>query len=186
MRYPIIGLAGKVQTGKTTAANYLSFFHQYSILYFATPLKKASAALVDVEEKYFHEQHLKHAKIPGLDITPRYLMQTLGTDCIREHFGYDFFIKLMKKSMAETPLPIVIGDVRFKEEASLINSHGGLLIELTRDTGLDDDHLSEQIDFECDVCISNNGTLEELKGAIEFIVSGGERFGEKTNKHIRS
>jgi len=173
MKNKLIGFAGGIESGKTTAAKYLEMRHGFLFLNFATPLKETAAKMTGLNLEYFYNFDLKRKKVPWLDMTPRKVLKVLGTECIRGHFGRDFWVKRMKQKIDLHPgQDIVIGDVRFAEEAEMITAMGGVVILLTCDTrGTVSNHASESIDFPCDFEIVNNYlSKEHLYDDIERLI----------------
>lgn len=128
----LIGLAGKAGVGKTTIAQCFVKWG-YVQLSYATPLKTALAVLTGLPIEHFIDSELKEIKIPGLDISPRTLMQKIGTECIRNMIHPNFWIWKMRHSIsAHSDRDIIIDDIRFENEAQLIRNNGGIVIHLTR------------------------------------------------------
>ena len=171
----IIGLAGKKQVGKSTAAGFLvsAGFVRTS---FAEPMKMMLQPLllgmgVPIVEIHYYESH-KEETIPGVGCSMRHLLQTLGTDWGRKLIGPDVWVKSAAgriRNLNNAGYPVVIEDVRFENEAELIRSLGGLVIHIERDTGFSDRHASEVgIKFKVgDVLIDNNNAqLDALRAAV--------------------
>jgi dephospho-CoA kinase len=172
----LIGIAGKAGSGKTTAAEYLRTNYCFDHKNFADPLKETAAVLTGLPLGIFYDEELKEKHIDWLYMSPRELLQKLGTDCVRNHIAKDFWVTRMKQEL-DPAIPTVIGDVRFFEEARMIQKMGGIVIEVERDTGRESTHASENIDFRCDVTIDNNDTLVHLYNMLDFILEG--RIGVK-------
>ena len=69
---------------------------------------------------------------------------------------------------------VVVDDVRFNNEARVINKNGGILIRIVRkQKGKKDTHQSEteQCDIKCDFTIDNNGTKEELRKNLQTVLA---------------
>ena len=141
----IIGLAGLARVGKTTIAEYLRDNHGYTILSFATPLKEALVALTDLPMEYFTDQDLKHEPLSTFSgKSPREVMQLFGTDFCRNMIAEDFWCNLMHNKILNTQSNVVIDDIRFQDEADLITSLGGVVVNLHRKSvERDSDHVSE-------------------------------------------
>lgn len=133
----LIALTGKAGCGKTTVANRLVRDHGFIRYSFATPLKDMLRA-VGVD---------KDTPIPDLDVTPRYMMQTLGTDWGRKMIHPDIWVILARQHLTRMLAPpsatrltrhphrrpgVVIDDLRFDNEAELIHDLGGTVILLQR------------------------------------------------------
>lgn len=166
----IIGISGKMQSGKTTTANILKniFLKQgYHVILdsFAAPIKEMC-----LENGWLTKEHLKDKNkfcslqwknMPGYTyyyntvrngpdpeqfMTSRELLQYLGTDIFR-HIDKNFWIKLAFKkaqdSIIEDGVEIIIyDDVRFINECEAIKQKNGFLIYLMRSLILDS-HSSE-------------------------------------------
>ena len=172
----IIGFAGRGESGKSTAAAYLSLEYGYMEFNFGDPLKLAVAALVGEDPEIYYSQEGKAEIIPWLGITRRKFMQKLGTEGVRDCIDQAFWTKRMEQNISGLEdSHVVIGDVRFKNEAKLIKDMGGVIILLKRDGGFDCDHPSEKMDFEVDTFINNNGDLVELFLKLDLIVKEAKR-----------
>lgn len=167
----IIGFAGKGESGKSTAAAYLVLEHGFTEFNFADPLKKAAAALIGEDLELYYDHKSKAEIISWLGISRRTLMQLLGTECVRDRIADDFWTRRMEHDIFLEDNPyIVIGDVRFVNEARMIKDLGGIIVLLERDAGFASDHASEQIDFDSDITIFNNEDLQVLFKKLDKIV----------------
>ncbi len=135
----IIGLCGAAGSGKSEAAKYLVEHHGFTELAFATPLKKACAALFDLDISKFNDPEQKQVMDPRWKVTPRIIMQAVGS-MIRDHMpdaiphlnlteDKRFFAHLFEIYMqdASEDARIVVSDVRFEDEAQAILNVGGQL-----------------------------------------------------------
>lgn len=168
----IIGFCGKRRAGKDTAAQCLSSSLNFA---FAYPLKYATMMLFNLsQEQVFGDK--KEIVDERYGKTPRQLLQWLGTDIIREHFGKDHFVNKMKESILNEEGNIVITDVRFDNEAELIKSLNGIIIEITNPNLVHDEvHSSHESESGIsrhliDYVINNDGTIEELHTEVLKVV----------------
>jgi len=176
-QYPVIGIAGPARAGKDTVASYILAARGYGYRYgFADPLKRMLLALnIDCTDPFWVEN--KERPIPALGgVSLRHLMQTLGTEWGRQLVHPDLWVTLAKQQYADAGPGMVIADVRFENEAKWIRATGGLVIHIRR-TNVQQvkPHVSEfGVAIEpTDVCISNNGTLEQLHAAVSEMFGHG-------------
>ena len=178
-QYKVIGIAGPSGSGKDTAADFLleRLPHEYRKLSFAGPLK----------EMIREGLGLTHDQLYGSDkdtvderygVTPRRIMQTLGTEWGRKLVHPDVWVKAMESLHA---LPgygeLVIPDVRFENEANFIREHGKLIHIVGRNDikSAVESHVSEAgLTVEpADIIIQNKGNLNEyvayLSEAIKYL-----------------
>jgi len=157
--------------GKTTAAN---LFIEHERVSFAAPLKRAVWRLLDeLGISGFHFVYEdKEAIIPGIGVSARHMMQTLGTEWGRACIHPDFWVMIARaetQRIMATGGSVVIDDVRFANEAAMIRDLGGELWRIERlGIGYDGDHSSEGglKDITPDRVIVNDGTLVQLKEKI--------------------
>jgi hypothetical protein len=169
MNQRIIAFAAAKQSGKTTAAEHL-VDNGYTRLSFAQPIRDMTWYLMQLAglPTPYSEQLLtthKEVVIPEFGVSARYLMQTLGTDWGRGLVHPQLWIMLMSKRLANTAAKhLVIDDIRFEDEATLIRDRGGLIIHINRypAQAANDAHISESgIAQYCYLKITN--TIHRLK-----------------------
>jgi hypothetical protein len=188
----IIGLTGRAGSGKSTVANWLLVNHRNLKKHsFARPLKRMVYELIRdaippqwpvSAAEYMSSPDYKNAPVPFLgNATPRHLMQTLGTEWARDHINPDFWVTLARAKLERQfgsnlgkPKPnaiaAVFDDVRFANEAALIREMGGIVVHVVRRDAARIEtagHASEQVDFEADEVLDNNGSLDDLWEALQ-------------------
>lgn len=164
----LVGIAGCAHSGKDTVCSILTdgYFQGFGRAAFADPLKKMLAVMgVDCSDE------MKDKIDPYYGKTPRYMMQTLGTQWGRGMIGENVWIKAFARRNAG--LSIVVPDVRYENEAALIREFG-VMIHITGRGGIDGDHDSENtlpVDI-LDLVIDNSGTIEDLHASIDYRAIG--------------
>lgn len=180
--WPLIGLAGPAGSGKSAAAEILAEIG-FARLRFAAPLKAAFRGLlselgVSAERiERMVEGDLKEVPAPELaNRTPRFAMQTLGTEWGRDIMDRDFWSRPMGELAAFTVDQgglALFEDVRFPNEAQAVRAAGGLVVMLTgRGAVISGNHSSEGFEFEPDAVIDNSGSLEDLEAQLLELVLG--------------
>lgn len=132
----LIGLTGKAGVGKTTIAQGFKSIYGYEIESYASPLKAALAILTGKSLHNFTITECKEKPLLPNGMTPRQLMQMMGTEFVREMIDEDFWIWNMEariKDTLHTGGRIVIDDIRFENEAQLVRDLGGKVVHLERD-----------------------------------------------------
>lgn len=173
--FPLIGIAAKAQSGKTTVANLLQKGALYKHVSFAEPIRQFVSDLTGISRADLEDAKVKEAVIPWIGKSPRQLMQTLGTEWGRELVREDFWIR---RAMAEVERiefaggRAVISDVRFDNEAQAIRDHGGVVLHLVRpDALVVASHASESgvTKQPGDYTIVNDGSLMELAKKVDVM-----------------
>jgi len=118
----------------------------------------------------------------------RQYLQRLATDGLRNHVHENFFVNLVLPVGFKHELRVcVVTDVRFEIEVDRIKQLGGTTVLINRDTATKhSDHLSEQ-SYQSplwDYQINNNGTMEELRLAIDLLLKEIEEYGGVKRLHL--
>lgn len=141
------------------------------------PFKLAVQAIFGVSQEDVWNPSLLNVKNKYWDMTPNQMIDFLYNHAYAE---FSNFHELRSKRPIEFPsreIPVyeqnnivIIKDVRFENEANFIRSHNGTIWHIKRDNAAKVlSHSSEQgIEIKnSDIVIDNNGSLEDLKGAVE-------------------
>lgn len=168
----LIALTGRARSGKDTVARILHEDLGYSPISFAAPLKNAYLAIFG--DHFPDDGPTKERIIPELGVSPRHILQTLGTEWGRDCINQDIWVILAQGRVnyhLERQRPVVITDLRFPNEAAYVHAAGGLIWQIQRDDApAVRTHASEQgIGMEPDYHITNNGTLDELRNAVHVV-----------------
>ncbi|MDB6061532.1 MAG: putative deoxynucleotide monophosphate kinase [Verrucomicrobiaceae bacterium] len=134
----LLGLTGPAGSGKSTMAKYLVEQHQFIEVSFADPIRDMIAALMRIDRSILDSMLInraaKESPLPELGVSPRRLMQTLGTEWGRKLIDADLWVNLVSERIdfIEQALHreyngIVISDVRMENEAKFVRSKGQLL-----------------------------------------------------------
>lgn len=160
-----------MKSGKGEAASVICSAFGYTELMFAQTLKDMTAALLGVDPLDLEDQKFKETEVPwiGGGVTPRKLMQTLGTEWGRKTIDTNLWAK---KTLSKAALydNVVIDDVRFENELYAIQDAGGIVIRIKRPmkrVGPEHEHISETAldhisDAEFNHVIDNDGTLSQF------------------------
>jgi len=180
----LIGLSGKKRSGKDTAGNYLIEKYDYVQYSFAGPLKKACQEIFMFTDEQT-EGHDKEILDDRWGVSARKVFQIFGTEMFRDKLGeffpemehikenfwtYRFEMWYAQQKQKDPNVKVVVTDIRFQNEATIVKKLGGRVIKVNRNTGMStDNHSSEKnIDLiKGDITIKNNGTLEEYYQELE-------------------
>jgi len=156
----LIGLTGKALSGKNTVADYLTKRFNAKQYAFATPLKQLAKDL------FFWDGSKEMLPEPDKG---RNLLIGIGNKLrdVRPTVWADFTLKQIEEYAKTNPPARIctITDLRYQNEAKLIQQAGGFIVRVQRPVGaLQLEHISETEldDYKYDYTIINNGTLEEL------------------------
>lgn len=107
--------------------------------------------------------------------TIRRIMQVVGTDIGVNQIDTNIWLKEFEKAMFSLEQiydTVVMVDCRQTHEIEFVRERGGSVIHILRDTGLTDDHITEQgLPIEDgDFVVENNGTIEEFFGKLDSVL----------------
>ena len=168
----IIGLTGRAGAGKDTAAGIFSKHHKHVIVAFADPLYYGLSVMLNIPLDRLKDRDGKETPITGLGISPRQLLQTLGTEWGRELVHPDIWTLILVnkiKTLTDNGLSVVVTDIRFANEADTLREMGGEILHVQRDDVTPvREHLSENREVwqVADMTLDNNGTIADLENAI--------------------
>ena len=137
MARKIIGICGFIGSGKGTVGDILVEEYGFTKLSYADRLKDVAATLFGwdrdliegdtVDSRIWrNEPDEWWTNELGYDLTPRLVMQRVGTDCLRKGLDDRIWTLIVKKELQMNPdTNYVIPDVRFYNERDLVREMGG-------------------------------------------------------------
>jgi len=166
----IVGITGAAGSGKSTAAKELIRLGWVNVK-MAGPLKDM---MRDIGLTYDHiEGALKEVPCDMLaGRTPRYAMQTIGTEWGRDIMGKDFWVGIAESRVRERlewGLDVVIDDIRFQNEADMVRRMGGTVVGLKGRGGIMSDHASES-GIDADFYITNDKPMDQFLADVRYIL----------------
>lgn len=184
----IVGFGCKRLRGKDTAAAML--FDMLANRHievrrdaFAATVKEVCQLVFGFTLQQVHTIEGKEAVDPFWGFTPRWALQTVGTEAFRRQIRDDVWVKVVERRHLLNDSVTILSDLRFENEALMVQRLGGIVIRVDRDIPFDktqDQHASETglDDFnDWDFVIDNNGTLMELKEQLTILTNGLEESG---------
>lgn len=202
----IISISGGIGSGKDTIASYLINNHGFKKMSFAGSLKDAVSTvfgwdreMVDGVTKTSREWREQRdewwSTRLSMDITPRWVLQYVGTEVFRQHFHDDIWVASVEYKLLSAKDDIVITDCRFKNELDAIKRVGGVTLRANRGItphwyaiaelankgdvkaqewlSKENIHASEysSVGLDYDYQVDNNGTIDELHDQISRLLS---------------
>lgn len=180
----LIAFLGKKGSGKDTAADFLIKNNHYIKYVFADPLKKGIQSFFNLTDQQLYDEKLKEVIDPRWGVSPRKLLQTIGTDIFqylihdilpelkgekRNHWVTlfkEWYLEELKKNPA---LRVVIADARFIHEIKTIKELGGKVFKIIRprieenvDKHLSENEINSIPDDMIDDTIINDSDLDSL------------------------
>lgn len=187
----LIGISGKIGSGKDTAAEIIQHLTNpmgldmfpYEVKKFAGKLKIIASILTGIPVEKFEDQEFKKQYLgedwnyqidkfnPIQKMTVRELLQKLGTDALREGLHNNVWVNALLADYNENSNWLVT-DTRFPNEAEAIKNLGGVVLRIERSTCQLGTHPSETAldHYTFDYVIHNNGSKEDLeKELVKFL-----------------
>lgn len=193
MSQKIIGIIGCVGSGKDTCGDYLINHYKFKKTAYAKKVKDVASIVFgwdrDMMEGSTKESREWREQVdPFWGLSPRAVMQKIGTEMFREHIDKDVWIKSVVKEVTSSTDNYVITDCRFENEVEAIKKLGGKVLYVERGEVPDwaveakegkscrsDIHVSDwnpyMLSKYADYMISNNRTLEDLYQKINEIIN---------------
>ena len=174
----LIGLYSHLPgSGKSTVANMTWDFKKIS---FASPTGEFCVKLVSALGhdglSLFQDTDKKEQRIAEIGVSPRQMMQTLGTEWGRSCIHPELWVMVAAGAVEQQRKlgrDVVIDDVRFPNEAEMIRRLGGELWLVDRPGVVyEGDHASEGAlaDVVPDAVINNGGSLKQLREVVAALL----------------
>lgn len=177
----IIGLTGKLHSGKDTVARLITQIYgqdKCECMAFADTIKEIGSMFGFTKEQMY-DQTLKEKECNELfKITPRKFCISVGKS-FKNILGDDCWVKLLSKRLERSTSDIkIITDIRFNYEAEYISAIGGCIFKIERD---EDRAVSESVRSDStengieesyiSATIINNSTISDLESKLRVILS---------------
>jgi hypothetical protein len=192
----ILALLARAGHGKTTVAGFLRDRYNAQIVSLAGPLKRCAQKVMGFSAEQLYGTQ-KEIVDPRYGFSPRWFLQRLGTEGLRQEFGPDVHINALLRKIEEDDAKsdahgvYVIDDVRFLNEVEAIvrqdNFHGACLKIVCTDAPELGKHASEQeIDtiprglLAATVTSSRTLGVEDLKQKVEQALRAAPRLAPIT------
>lgn len=125
----VIGISGFIGSGKTTVSDWFLGNHGFKRLSFADPIRDMLVAL-GIPESTLRDPKLKEEPHPLLlGRSPRYAMETLGTNWARQMMHPQFWVGHFAHRARKANF-VIVDDVRFPNEVEAIHELGGKVYKL--------------------------------------------------------
>lgn len=183
MEIKLLGVSGRKRHGKDTIADHLVEKYGFTKVRFADAVREVALDIDPIVEHHVSDGYVNPIRLSW--VVDRYgweqakgypevrrTLQRVGTEAIRKQMP-EFWTTVTLEKAYHIKGPIVICDVRFKNEVEAIDAWepGAPVIRVVR-PGLPDDgdvHVSETEldDYPFEHVIYNDGTIEDLKRAVD-------------------
>ena len=142
-RICLVGIcSSKPQSGKSTIAKHLASYG-FNVFSFGEPIKRMTIQFlmsfgIDSREARRLAYEAKEEIIPGLNVTSRYIQQTLGTEWGRNCIHQNVWLNRLELAIEASTrnggcAKFVVDDLRFVNEYNLIKQFGGEVWFVERD-----------------------------------------------------
>lgn len=139
----IIAICGLQGSGKDTIGSYLINKFNFTKLSFASIIKDIVSIIFDWDRKML-EGNTKESrewreqidtwwseKLQMPNLTPRFVLQYIGTDIFRKHFHPNIWVSAVERKLSRYT-NCVITDCRFPNEIEMLRSNNAIILKVTR------------------------------------------------------
>lgn len=137
----LVALCGLKGSGKDSVASFLVDRYGFRKLSFGSGLKDVVAAMFQWDRAMLEgdtpaSREWREAPDPwwssrlGTSVTPRSMLQVIGTDVIRQ-FHADVWVACLERQLSPNAR-VVITDCRFPNEIDMVRRHGGKVVHVAR------------------------------------------------------
>ena len=148
----VIGLIGAAGSGKSLAAEHLQNNYSAVVRALADPLKEiVGRAFSLTGDQLYGTQEQKETIDSRYNVSPRWLMQRIGTQGVRYAFGEDIWVETLLKRAKHDKLTAV-SDVRFVNEAHLLKLEEAVLVRLVNTNRVSNADPKHQSEVEWSLC----------------------------------
>ncbi len=163
----LIALLGFRGSGKSTIANYLIDNYNFTSLAFAEKLKQVVSTAFDIDldllEGNSEESRVyRETTNEFWGMTPRQMLETVGTKLFRKGISEDFWVKIVEKRIQEllkSEKNVVISDLRFVNEWEMLKKYNAKVIFVDNGNSVDAEYEIKSIQY--DFKIENQGISKE-------------------------
>ena len=160
----LIGIAGLIGCGKTLLADTLCAEHKYEKVKMASPIKEMLLSVGLTQEDIEGEtKEIANTLLCGK--SPRFAMQTLGTEWGRNLIGSDIWVNLWGakvETLMSMNSSVVCDDVRFPNEVDKIQQMGVIVVRLNRAAAQQQTHATETQELNYNISLDNNGDIQDV------------------------
>lgn len=141
----IIGLCGIIGSGKDTIGNIFEKEFNYEKISFAKSLKDSLSIIFDWPRAMIDGQTQESREFRNIvdpwwaeklgikNFSPRYALQHIGTDIMRNCFNKDIWILSLLRHIIDNPqINFIITDTRFSSEIDAIKKLNGIIYRVKR------------------------------------------------------
>lgn len=146
----VVGMMGLKESGKDTFAGRLVKEHGFTRLAFADALKDLALDIDPIVDASSYSAMRLSELVEGVGWNQakktrevRRLLQDLGVS-VRARVDEDVWVSILARAASWIPGPVVVTDVRFRNEVTWVSGQGGPLVRVIRNDQVNTDpHVSE-------------------------------------------